>query len=590
MTQQANTVSGKAFDLKLFRRIFSYVAPYRSIFWATLIIIVVFSAISTSRPLIVQYTFDNFVLKGDIPKVMIMITIMFMMLLCEAVLQYFETKLTAALGQNVIRDLRDQLFKHLLKFRLTYYDNTPVGMIVTRVVSDIQTIADVFSEGFLEIVSDMLKVVVIICIMFWIDVKLSLITLSTIPLLLLSTYVFKNAVKNAFQDVRNQVARLNAFVQEHITGMSIVQIFNKENEEFEKFKAINKKHRDAHIRSIWYYSVFFPVVEVLSAISTGLLIWWGGKDIVEGHASVGLIISFLMYLSMLFRPIRQLADRFNTLQMGMVGSERVFAILDRKEQVKDEGRLSADNITGRVEFRNVSFSYKENERVLNEISFIAHPGEKIAIVGQTGAGKSSVVNLINRFYEHQEGEVLLDGKPVESYSLDSLRRNIIYVLQDVFLFSDTVAGNISLNDPSISREQVIDASKKLGAHEFIMRLPGDYDFNVRERGGMLSVGQRQLISFVRAYVFNPKVLILDEATSSVDSESEEIIQKAIDKLTEGRTSIVIAHRLATIRNANRIIVFDKGRIAETGDHSTLLKENGHYRNLYEMQFKMHAAL
>ncbi len=581
----SRSVSGKAFDIGLFSRIFSYVKPYKKLFYGTLGIIVVLGALATTRPLLVQYTFDRYVMTGNLTDVIIMISVMFAMLIAEGLLQFTETWFTAMLGQNVIRDLRSQLLNHLLRFRLTYFDNTPVGTLVTRLVSDIQTIADVFSEGFLEIVSDMLKVIVIIIIMFSIDVKLSLITLSTIPVLLFATYIFKNAVKNAFQDVRNQVARLNAFVQEHITGMSIVQIFNREEKEFEKFREINKKHRDANVRSIWYYSVFFPVVEVLSAISTGLLIWWGGKEIVGEQVSVGLILAFLMYLNMLFRPIRQLADRFNTLQMGMVGSERVFRILDTNESIIDSGTLDASEIRGKVEFRNVSFSYKENDWVLRNISFKASPGEKIALVGRTGAGKSSVINLVNRFYEHQQGDILIDDIDIREYTLESLRKNIVYVLQDVFLFSDTIANNISLNDPSISREQVIAAAKALGADEFISRLPGGYDFNVKERGGMLSVGQRQLISFVRAYVFNPKVLILDEATSSVDSQSEAVIQQAIEKLTKGRTSVVIAHRLATIRNADTILVFDHGEIVERGSHDVLLKEKGYYKELYEMQFK-----
>lgn len=581
-----SAVTGKAFDLQVFLRIFSYVKPYRNQFLATLVIIVVLGALVTIRPLIVQHAFDDFVLTGDITNILVMSAVLLAILLSEAFLQYLETLLTSALGQNVIRDMRNQLLAHLMKFRLSYYDNTPVGTLVTRVVSDIQTIADVFSEGFLEIVSDLLKVVVIIGIMFYVDAKLSLITLSTIPALLVATYIFKNAVKASFNDVRNQVARLNAFVQEHITGMSIVQVFNRETAELDKFKEINGKHRDANIRSIWYYSVFFPVVEVLSAISIGLLIWWGGKEIVRGDVSVGTIIAFLMYLNMLFRPIRQLADRFNTLQMGMVGSERVFKILDTQESTPDKGERSADKIKGDVKFNDVFFAYKDDNWVLKGISFDARPGEKIALVGRTGAGKSSVVNLMNRFYEHQKGDVLIDGIPVKEYKLESLRKNIIYVLQDVFLFSDTIANNISLNDPSVTRERVIDAAKKLGAHDFIMNLPGGYDFNVKERGGMLSVGQRQLISFIRAYVFNPRVLVLDEATSSVDSESEAIIQTAIDKLTQGRTSIVIAHRLATIRNADKILVFDHGQIKEHGSHNELLNFGGYYKELYEMQFKM----
>jgi ATP-binding cassette subfamily B multidrug efflux pump len=531
-----------------------------------------------------------------------MTIILILLLITEAVFQFSDSFLTNRLGQSIIKDLRVRLYKHIIDLRLKYYDNTPIGTLVTRAVSDIETIADIFSEGLIVIIGDLLKITVILVVMLFLNYKLTLIILIPIPLLFLATYIFKQSVLASFQDVRTQVARLNAFVQEHITGMNIVQVFNREEAEMKQFDAINAKHRDANVRSILAYSIFFPVVEILSSVSLGLLVWWGGNGILKGTASIGELVSFIMYTNMLFRPIRQLADRFNTLQMGMVSSERVFKVLDTHEIIENKGTTEAEKIKGNVEFKNVWFAYNsdvlENTTqtsitevtadplwILKNISFSVKEGETIALVGATGAGKSSIINLLSRFYEYNKGAITIDSIDIRDYELGSLRKNIGVVLQDVFLFSDTLANNISLNNPQITREQIIEAAKIVGAHDFISKLPNGYDYNAMERGAMLSVGQRQLISFIRAYVYNPKLLVLDEATSSVDTESEQLIQKAITLLTQNRTSIIIAHRLATIQNADKIIVMDKGEIVEMGNHQELLKQNGQYKRLFELQFK-----
>lgn len=509
------------------------------------------------------------------------------LLVIEALLQFADSYFSSWVGQSVVKDIRTNLFGHISKLRLKYFDNTPIGTLVTRVVSDIETIGDIFSEGLIVIIGDLLKLVVIIVVMFITNVKLTLISLSTIPVLLVATYIFKNAIKAAFQDVRTQVARLNTFVQEHITGMSIVQVFNREEVEFKKFKEINAMHRDANIRSVWHYSVFFPVVEILSSVSMGLLVWWGSKGVLKGTSTLGELIAFIMYINMLFRPMRMLADRFNTLQMGMVSSERVFKVFDTRTFIDDKGLHGANNINGEVEFKDVWFSYEteaEKNWVLKGVSFKALKGETIALVGATGAGKTSVISLLNRFYEYNKGSICIDGLNIRDFKLSSLRNNIGLVQQDVFLFSDTIANNISLYNTSITHDQIVDAAKAVGAHDFIIQLPGAYNFNVMERGAMLSVGQRQLIAFIRAYVFNPKILVLDEATSSVDTESEHLIQKATDKLIANRTSIIIAHRLATIQKANRILVFDHGQIIESGTHTQLLQLNGQYKKLHDLQF------
>lgn len=578
------SLSGRAFDFKLFLRILSYTKPYRSLFFGTLGLTILIALISPIRPWLVQFTLDHYILKPDAHRLLQITLVMFALLILEAVLQFFDTYLANLLGQCVIKDMRVQLYKHLLNFKLTYFDNTAIGTLVTRAISDIQTIADVFSQGFLEILGDVLKLLVIITVMFVSDWRLTLISLSTIPVLLFATYIFKNAIKSAFQQVRTQVARLNAFVQEHISGMSIVQIFNREEAEYKKFVNINAAHRAANIKSIWHYSVFFPVVEILSSISIGLLIWIGAKEVLNDKFTIGSIIAFIMYINLLFRPIRQLADRFNTLQMGIVSSERVFKILDTQEVIENNGQITADHIAGNIEFRKVDFAYQNDTYVLKKISFQVNQGETLALVGATGSGKSSIINLLNRFYEYNSGEILIDGNSIRAYELGSLRQNIGVVLQDVFLFSDSIANNITLNNPSITIEQIEFAAKQVGADNFIKSFPNGYQHIVMERGATLSVGQRQLISFIRAYVYDPKILILDEATSSIDTESELLIQKATEILTQNRTSIIIAHRLSTIQKADRILVLDHGEIIESGTHAELIALNGQYKKLLELQF------
>lgn len=579
------SITGKAVDVLLLKRVFSYIKPYRNNFALAVFTTITLAALSPIRPYLIQYTFDHYVASANSTMLLYMTIILIVLLVLEAFFQFADSFLTNRLGQSIIKDLRVQLYKHIIGLRLKYYDNTPIGTLVTRAVSDIEVIADIFSEGLIVIIGDLLKITVILGVMLFLNFKLTLIILSPIPFLFIATYIFKKSVHASFQDVRTQVARLNAFVQEHITGMYVVQIFNREKAEMKHFNDINAKHRDANIRSILAYSIFFPVVEILSSVSLGLLVWWGGKGILKGTATVGELVSFIMYINMLFRPIRQLADRFNTLQMGMVSSERVFKVLDTKEFIENEGSLNAEKIHGNIEFKNVCFAYNNEDWILKNISFSVKQGETIALVGATGAGKSSIINLLNRFYEYNKGLISIDGVDIRDYELTSLRKNIGVVLQDVFLFSDTLANNISLNDPEINREQIVEAAKIVGAHDFISKLPHDYDYNAMERGGMLSVGQRQLISFIRAYVYDPKILVLDEATSSIDTESEKLIQKATELLTKNRTSIIIAHRLATIQKADKIIVMGNGEIIEMGNHQELLKQNGQYKRLFELQFK-----
>lgn len=586
----AEKKSGNAFDFSLLKRLFRFVSPYKGLWYTAVTITLLVAAVSPVRPYLVQQTIDDTILTGNYRELLIMVSWMVALLFAESILQFLSTYSSNQLGQFVIRDIRAQLFRHLNRFKLKYFDNTAVGTLVTRVISDIETIASIFSEGFLQILADFLKIFTVIGVMLYQDWKLTLITLIPVPLLVIATNVFKNGIKKTFGEVRNKVAELSAFVQEHVVGMSIVQIFSREDEEMKKFREINGQHRKAHIRSIWYYSVFFPVVEVITAISIGLVVWYAAGEMVaaqsaSGESSPGLIISFVLYIYILYRPMRQLADRFNTLQMGVVSAERVFAILDSNPVIEDTGTEDAGNIAGDISFRDVYFAYNDEDYVLNGISFDAYRGEKIALVGATGSGKTSVINLLSRFYEYNSGNIYLDGKKIESYSLSSLHHSVSVVLQDVFLFSDTILNNITLFNPHISEDDVIEASKQIGTHEFISRLPGAYHFHVSERGGLLSAGQKQLISFLRAYVHKPKVLILDEATSSVDTESELLIQKATEVITEGRTSIIIAHRLSTIRHADKILVLEKGRIIETGSHHTLMeKENGAYRKLIELQF------
>ncbi|MDB5286373.1 MAG: antibiotic transporter ATP-binding protein [Mucilaginibacter sp.] len=589
-------VTGKAVDWKLLRRVMHYVKPYNGIFIIATFLTVFLAAIALVQPILIQRTLDKYILTNDYHGLVFMVELMIGQLVIQTIAQYYQTYLTNSLGQSVIRDLRIDIFNHITSLRLKYFDRTPIGMLITRTVSDLETIADIFSEGLISIMGDMLLVIAVIGYMLWQDWKLALITLIPMPLLFASTYVFKEAIKSSFQEVRTQVAQLNTFLAEHISGISIIQYFAREEQEMRKFESVNKKYRDANIRSNWYYSIFFPVVEILFAICMALLVWYGCKRILNdqqlhsisaspGGVTPGVITGFIVLLNMLFRPIRQLADKFNTLQMGMVGADRIFKVLDTDEVAIDEGRLTPPTLQGAIEFNNVWFAYNDENWVLKDINFHIKPGETLALVGATGAGKSSTINILNRFYDIGKGEVKVDGIDIREYKVDYLRSKIATVIQDVFLFTDTIGNNISLSNPYITREEIIKAAKDVGAHDFIERLPGGYDYNVMERGATLSAGQAQLISFIRALVYNPTILVLDEATSSVDTETELLIQNAINKLMQGRTAIVIAHRLSTIQNADKIIVLDHGEIKETGTHQELLRiENGYYRKLYDLQF------
>ena len=580
----ASTVTGKAFDMSLFNRILRYVRPYKTKFVFTGLLTVLLALLSPLRPWLIQYTVDHYITRPNKALLLNMTILLISLLVLEAIVQFFQTYMANWVGQSVIKDLRMEVYRKIVGFKLKYFDNTAIGTLVTRAVSDIETISDIFSQGILIIVGDILKLIVVIAFMFAMDWRLTLFSLAPIPILIWATNVFKNYIKGAFGEVRNAISKLNAFVQEHITGMNIVQIFNREEVEMEKFNSINRDHRNAHIKTVWANSIFFPVVEVLSAVSIALLVWWGAKEVIADTVELGDLMAFILYIYMLYRPIRQLADRFNTLQMGMVSSERVFKVIDTEASIPNLGQSDPNLIEGNIEFKNVWFAYNEPEWILKDLTFEVKKGETIAFVGATGAGKTSVINLLSRFYEYQKGEIFIDGKNLREYELSQLRNVIGVVLQDVFLFSDSIHNNITLNNPDITRKQVVEAAKAVGANEFIERLKDNYDFDVHERGGMLSVGQRQLLAFIRAYVYNPKILVLDEATSSVDTESEVLIQNAIDRLTENRTSIVIAHRLATIQKADKIIVMDKGRIVEMGSHQELLKKDGHYKNLYDLQF------
>ena len=578
-------VSGKAWDTALFKRVLTYIKPYRKTFTITGLLVVVLAILGPVRPWLIQQAIDVEVAAKNPDGVLFYTIILIGVLILEAIVQFYQTYMANWLGQSVIKDIRVQLYQHILSFRLKYFDRTAIGTLVTRTVSDIETIANIFSQGILVIFGDILKLLAVIAFMFYTDWLLTLISLIPIPILIVATSIFKKVIKKAFQDVRTQVSRLNAFVQERVTGMKIIQIFNRESVEMEGFKEMNKLHRNAHIQTVWAYSIFFPVVEMLSASSLGLLVWWGTKSVLEGYTSLGSLIAFILYIYMLYRPIRQLADRFNTLQMGMVSSERVFNVLDTKSNIENQGELKKEKLEGNIEFNKVWFAYVDQDYVLKDVSFTAKKGETIAFVGATGSGKTSTINLLGRFYEFEKGNVTVDGTDIKEYDLENLRANMAVVLQDVFLFSDSIFNNITLFSTEISEAEVIEAAKKVGAHDFISKLPGAYHYDVKERGGTLSVGQRQLISFIRAYVHNPSILILDEATSSIDTESEIMIQKATDVLTAGRTSIVIAHRLSTIQKADRIIVLEAGEIIEQGSHQELLAMDGHYKKLFELQFK-----
>jgi len=532
-----------------------------------------------------RHILDEAVPGGDNQRIMRLGMAFTAMLMLEALIQYVQTQIANRVAQSITFDLRSEIYAHVVKFRLGYFDKTPVGQVVTRIISDVDGIADVFSAGILDIFRDILKLIFIIGFMFWLDWEMTLIVLIPIPILFYATRLFQQAVKKSFNDVRDQVARINVFIQEHVSGMHIVQIFNRQAQEKRRFGQINQEHRDAHIRGIWAYSIFFPVVEILSAGSVSLMIWWGLRGALGGEMTPGLLLEFSTFITMMYRPIRQMADNFNVLQMGVVNAERVFKLLDTHAAQSDSGTLTLNDLNGSIQFNNVTFGYYEDQPVLKNIDLEIPAGKMVAFVGATGAGKSSIAGLINRFYDHQSGDILIDGHDIRQFSLEGLRSDVALVTQDVFLFNDSIFNNITLNDPSISKQSVINAAKEIGAHAFIENLPAGYNYNVRERGGMLSVGQRQLIAFVRAYVRNPEILVLDEATSSIDTESELMIQHAIDRITRNRTSIVIAHRLSTVQRADIIYVVDRGAIAESGTHQELLKKNGIYQRLFELQFQ-----
>ncbi|MGB4770968.1 MAG: ABC transporter ATP-binding protein [Chitinophagaceae bacterium] len=579
----------RIFDFSQLKRVFHYAAPYKNRFVLSIVLAIVLAVLAPVRPILIQHTINNIIAKGLVNALVWITVIQIGILIVETVLRFVFSFITTWLGQTVVKDLRVEVFGKIIRLNLSQFDKTPIGTLTTRTINDIESINDIFSEGLIPLVADFLSIIAILIAMFWTNWQLTLVCLIPFPILMVATYYFKESVNKSFIRVRNAVAALNAFVQEHITGMAIVQSFAVEDKEASKFREINKEHRNANVNAIFAYSVFFPIVEIILATSMGLLVWYAGVQVMnlsneEGVKIAGQIVSFIIMLNLLFRPLRVIADKFNVLQMGMVASERVFKVLDNPDFTDDKGSYRPARINGDLQFRKVSFGYDEGREVLRDISFHIRQGETLAIVGHTGSGKTSIISLVNRLYQVKKGEILIDGVDINEYALDTLRSGIGVVLQDVFLFSGSIMDNVTLRNPDISKEEVVRAAKMIGMHDFIMRLPGGYDYNVMERGGTLSMGQRQLLSFIRALLYNPSILILDEATSSVDTESELLIQAAIDKLITGRTSIIIAHRLSTIRKADTIMVLDKGEIREMGNHDDLLALNGHYAGLHKMQF------
>lgn len=573
------------FDVALLRRVFSYAAPYKKKFYLSVVLAILLAFMTPVRPMLIQLTVDKYIANSATAMLINITLIQIGLILVETAMRFLFSFTTALLGQSVVKDLRVATYKKVMGLNLSQFDKTPIGTLTTRTINDIESINDIFSDGLVPIIADLLSIFCVLGYMLWTDWQLTLIALIPFPIILLATYYFKNSINRSFFKVRNAVASLNAFVQEHLTGMSIVQAFASEEREAEKFKSINKEHRNANIKAIFAYSVFFPVVEIVLALSIGLVVWFTSKEAFQLQQSQqGTLVAFILCLNLLFRPLRILADKFNVLQMGIIASERVFKVLDNDDYAGDKGNYAPATVKGKLEFENVWFAYNGENYVLKDLSFKAQPGETIAIVGHTGSGKTTIISLLNRLYHIQKGQIRVDDVDISEYKLDALRRNVGVVLQDVFLFSGSVMDNITLRNPAISREKVIEAAKMIDMHDFIMRLPGGYDYNVMERGATLSLGQRQLISFIRALLYDPSILILDEATSSVDTESERLIQHAIDTLIKGRTSIVIAHRLSTIRKANQIIVLDKGEIREMGRHTELLAKKGHYFKLYQLQF------
>ena len=583
--------TGKAFDLQIFIRLMSFAKSYKLNFFIATASTILLALVSLLNPYLIKETVDKYITEKDSQGLINNIMIMFGVVLLEVLLRFSFIYFANWVGQHIIRDIRAKIFRHILQFKMFYFDTNSVGKLVTRVVSDIETIAAFFSSGVFTIVSDVLQMFAVAVLMFFLNWKLALIALAVLPILIYATRIFQQAIKATFQEVRNQVANLNGFVQERVTGMKIVQLFNREKIEYKNFMEINNKHKEAYVKTIWYFSIFFPIAEILSSIGIGLIVWFGSKQIIgDAVAGPGTVMAFVQMAQMLFRPLRQIADKFNQLQMGIVSGERVFKVIDTQSSIVKNGTIKAENLEGDITFKDVRFSYIKDEEVLKGISLDVKSGQTIAIVGATGAGKSTIINLINRFYEIDSGTICIDDISIKDYTLESLRNQVAVVLQDVFLFSDSVYNNITLKDENITIEEVEKAAKQIGIHDFIMTLPGGYDYNVKERGAMLSSGQRQLIAFLRAYVSKPSILILDEATSSVDSHAEQMIQYATETITKGRTSIVIAHRLATIKQADKIIVMDKGLIVEEGTHTELLeKEDGYYKNLYDKQFSLEKA-
>lgn len=579
-------ISGKIFDGKLFSKLMVYVKPFKITYYFVLAAAILLSLFSTLTPYLLKVTVDDYIRPKDYEGMLLFVGLMFGALFLEVLFQFLFVFYANWLGQRVIKNLRTDLFQKIILFKMSYFDKTAVGRLVTRAVSDIETIASIFSQGLFMIIADLLKMLLVIGVMLYVDWRLTLIVFSILPIILYATRLFQKSMKKAFEEVRLQVANLNSFVQERISGIKIVQIFHREKIEYDQFVAINEKHKKAWLKTVWFNSIFFPVAEISSSVTIGLLVWYGGFNVISGGGiSLGTIFLFIQMSQMLFRPLRQIADKFNTLQMGMVAADRIFKILETDSSIANKGTLTPDSVKGAITFDRVHFSYLPDEEVLHGISLQIKAGETVAIVGATGAGKSTIINLLSRFYEYDSGDITIDGVSIRSLELTSLRKHVAVVLQDVFLFADSLYNNITLFNPALTREEVMQAAKTIGVHEFIASLPGGYDYNVKERGVMLSSGQRQLIAFLRAYIAKPSILVLDEATSSVDSYTEEIIQKAIDKLTAGKTSIVIAHRLATVKNADRIVVMDQGTIVEQGTHKELLKvNNGYYAKLYEVQF------
>ena len=582
-------MKAKAFDTRLFKRILQYTKPYQWRFNGVIVFAISLSVFAALRPYLLKQTVDGYIKTHDQQGLLMYVILMGIVLLMEVFSQFYFVYWANWLGQDIVKDIRTKLFKHLLSFRMKYFDLVPVGQLVTRSVSDIEAIARIFSQGLFMIISDLMKMVVVLIFMFYMNWTLTWIVIVAMPILVFFTRIFQKKMQVAFEEVRTQIANMNSFVQERVTGMKIVQLFNREDIEFEKFKEINDKHNKAWIKTILYNSIFFPIADIISSLTLGFIVLYGGIKILNGDnfTTFGDLFSYTMFIGMLFNPLRQIADKFNEMQLGMIAANRVFDILDTQDQIQDTGTIKAPVFKGDIKFENVRFGYIPEEDVIKGIDLEVNAGQTVAIVGATGAGKSTIINLLNRFYEINSGSIYIDNHNIEHYTLSSLRTQIAVVLQDVFLFADTIFNNITLNNPAISREQVLAAAKKIGVHDFIMTLPDNYDFDVKERGVMLSSGQRQLIAFLRAYVSNPSILILDEATSSIDTYSEELIQRATETITEGRTSIVIAHRLATIVNADKIVVMDKGLIVEQGTHQELInRESGYYKNLYDSQFSV----